>query len=111
MDKQQLNENCYKKQVSTEEQKELSGKEEKKTSERIEVLANSSIEMSFRTDSDLLRTSVAPEPIKQVPQLNENFPLEPNGSWSIFQQAEERTREFTEEIVLENRSRLPMHYR
>ncbi len=99
MNEQQSSKECLKEQISTEEQKELSGKEEKKASERIEVLVNSSVEMSFKTDSDLLKIAIAPESIIQMPQLNENFPLEPNGSRSIFQQAEERTKEFVEEIA------------
>ncbi len=85
MDEQQLNEKCYKEQARIEEQKDWLGKEEKKTSEWIEVLVNSSVEMLFKTDSDLLRTSVEP--------------LEPNGSRSIFPQTEERMKEFVEEIA------------
>ncbi len=100
MNKQQCSKECLKEQISTEEQKELLGKEEKKASEWIEVLVNSSVEMSFKTDSDLLKISIAPESINQMPQLNENFLLEPNGSRSIFQQTEERTKEFTEEIAI-----------
>ncbi len=46
------------------EQKEISRKEEKKTSKQIEVLTNSSAEMSLKTDSDLLRTSVASKLIR-----------------------------------------------
>ncbi len=102
MNEQQFNKKCRKEQVNIEEQKGLPEKEEKKTSEQVEVLANSSVEMSLKTDADLLRTSITPEPTKQTPHLNENFLLEPNGPQIIFQQIEEWTKEFMKKLTLEN---------
>ncbi len=61
--------------------------------------------MSLKTDSDLLRTSVALKLKRQKPQLNENFLFEPNGSWStafyLLEESlrEEKESEFTEEIA------------
>ncbi len=74
-------------------------KEEKRTSERMEVQINSSVEKSFKTDSDLLRTSIALEPINQTSHLEQIFQLEPNGSRPTFQQAEKRAKEFAEEVA------------
>ncbi len=99
MNGRQFNEECRKEQANTEEQKGLPEKEEKKTSEHMEVLANSSIEMSLKTDADLLRTSITPEPTKQMPHLNEKFLLEPNGPQIIFQQMEERMKEFMKKLT------------
>ncbi len=71
-----------------------------KTSEQTEVQINSSIEMSFKTDSDLLRTSIAPEPINQMPQLNKIFQLEPDSLQPTFQQVEKRIKEFAGEVAV-----------
>ncbi len=90
MNDQEPSEECCKEQTSTEEQKELPEKEEKKTLKQAEVLTNSSIEMSFKTDSNLLRTFAASESINQMLQLNKIFSLEPDSSRLIFQQAEKR---------------------
>ncbi len=58
-------------------------KEDQKTSKQIEVLTNSSVEMSLKTDSDLLRTSVVSKLKRQRPHSDENFQFEPNGSRPI----------------------------
>ncbi len=97
--KQKPSEECHKEQTSTEEWKELLEKEEKKTSEQTEVLTNSSVEMSFKTNSDLLRTSVTPEQINQMPQLEQIFQLEPDGLQPTFQQVGKRAKEFAEEVA------------
>ncbi len=80
MHEQRFNENGHKEQINTEKQREISRREEKKTSKQIEVLVNSSVEMSLRTDSDLLRTSVASKLKRPMPYLDKNFQFEPNGS-------------------------------
>ncbi|MCP3682331.1 MAG: hypothetical protein GY861_06535 [bacterium] len=100
MNNQESSEECLK------EQKELPEKEMKKSLEQAEVLTNSSIEMSFKTDSDLLIISVTPKLINLMPQLNEIFPLEPDGSGPTFLRLlekslrEKRVKEFAEEIAM-----------
>ncbi len=101
MNEQQFKEKYHKEQV-TEEQKEWLEKEDQKTSEQMEVLTNSSIEMSPETDADLLGTSTTLEPIKQTPHLNEDLLLEPNGPQIIFQQIKRRTKEVMKRWMSEN---------
>ncbi len=99
MNQQQSDKECRNEQINTEEPEKLPVKEEKKTSEQIEVQINSSTEMSSKTNSDLLRTSIAPEPIIQMSHLDQIFQLEPDGSRPTFQQAERRAKEFAEEVA------------
>ncbi len=75
MNEQQFKEKCLK------EQKEWLEKEEKKTSKQIGVLTNSSVEMSSKTDSDLLGTSVTSKLKRPMSHLDENFQFKPNGLW------------------------------
>ncbi len=60
MNEQQFKEKSRKEQANIKEQKEWIEKEDQKALEQMEVLANSSVEMSSETDSDLLRASITP---------------------------------------------------